>query len=145
MTYLDRVGRFGFESQRCRDDKRVDRPAARFGPPAPVQCRAARGLLAWTQYDLAEGAGIGIVTVHQFEAGMITEASFIEKRDDVDLVIDMDGYGPADIKEVKYRRYGAAEYAPYGGIKVFLEHDPDPLTEQQLLSLQPRPALIVYQ
>jgi hypothetical protein len=33
-----------------------------------AQCRAARGLLAWTQYDLAEAAGIGIVTVHQFEA-----------------------------------------------------------------------------
>jgi transcriptional regulator with XRE-family HTH domain len=35
-----------------------------------AQCRAARGLLAWTQYDLAERAGIGIVTVHQFEAGI---------------------------------------------------------------------------
>lgn len=36
----------------------------------PEQCRAARGLLAWTQYDLADRAGIGIVTVHQFEAGL---------------------------------------------------------------------------
>ena len=86
-----------------------------------------------------------MLIVHQFETGMITDASLIDKRDDVDLVIDMDGYGPADIKEVKYQRYGAAEYAPYGGIKVFLEHDPDPLTEQQLMSMQPRPALIVYQ
>ena len=54
-------------------------------------------------------------------------------------------HAPADIKEVKYQRYGAAEYAPYGGIKVFLDHDPDPLTEQQLMSMQPRPALIVDQ
>jgi len=36
----------------------------------PEQCRAARGLLAWTQYDLANRAGVGIVTVHQFEAGL---------------------------------------------------------------------------
>ena len=35
-----------------------------------AQCRAARGLLAWTQYDLADRAGVGIVTVHQFEAGL---------------------------------------------------------------------------
>ena len=35
-----------------------------------AQCRAARGLLAWTQYDLADHAGVGIVTVHQFEAGL---------------------------------------------------------------------------
>ena len=36
----------------------------------PAQCRAARGLLAWTQYDLANRAGVGIVTVHQLEAGL---------------------------------------------------------------------------
>jgi transcriptional regulator with XRE-family HTH domain len=35
----------------------------------PAQCRAARGLLAWSQQDLAREAGIGVVTVHQFEAG----------------------------------------------------------------------------
>ena len=34
----------------------------------PAQCRAARGLIAWSQRTLAEAAGIGIVTVHQFEA-----------------------------------------------------------------------------
>jgi predicted transcriptional regulator len=35
----------------------------------PAQCRAARGLLAWSQQDLARKAGVGIVTVHQLEAG----------------------------------------------------------------------------
>jgi transcriptional regulator with XRE-family HTH domain len=34
-----------------------------------AQCRAARGLLAWSQQNLADAAGVGIVTVHQFEAG----------------------------------------------------------------------------
>ena len=34
-----------------------------------AQCRAARGLLAWSQQNLADEAGVGIVTVHQFEAG----------------------------------------------------------------------------
>jgi transcriptional regulator with XRE-family HTH domain len=34
-----------------------------------AQCRAARGLLAWTQQDLAGAAGVGIVTIHQLEAG----------------------------------------------------------------------------
>jgi transcriptional regulator with XRE-family HTH domain len=33
------------------------------------QCRAARGLLDWSQAKLAAEAGIGIVTVRQFEAG----------------------------------------------------------------------------
>jgi predicted transcriptional regulator len=34
-----------------------------------AQCRAARGLLAWTQQDLAREAGVGVITVHQLEAG----------------------------------------------------------------------------
>jgi transcriptional regulator with XRE-family HTH domain len=35
----------------------------------PEQTRAARGLVGWSQQDLANSAGIGIVTVHQLEAG----------------------------------------------------------------------------
>lgn len=34
-----------------------------------AQCRAARGLISWSQQDLAAAARIGVVTVHQFEAG----------------------------------------------------------------------------
>ena len=33
----------------------------------PSQCRAARGLLKWSQQQLADAAGVGIVTIRQFE------------------------------------------------------------------------------
>jgi transcriptional regulator with XRE-family HTH domain len=36
----------------------------------PAQCRAARGLLGWSQQDLARQARVGIVTVHQLETGI---------------------------------------------------------------------------
>ena len=34
-----------------------------------AQCRAARGLLEWSQLELAEHSGVGVVTVHQLETG----------------------------------------------------------------------------
>jgi len=36
----------------------------------PEQCRAARGLLDWSQQDLAREAKVGLVTVRQLEAGL---------------------------------------------------------------------------
>ncbi|MBV9511782.1 MAG: helix-turn-helix domain-containing protein, partial [Caulobacteraceae bacterium] len=36
---------------------------------APTQCRAARGLIGWSQQQLADAAKVGVVTVRQFESG----------------------------------------------------------------------------
>ena len=33
----------------------------------PSQCRAARGLIDWTQQDLADAARIGVATIRLFE------------------------------------------------------------------------------
>jgi hypothetical protein len=101
----------------------------------------------WTLSELARSRQLPrkMLIVHQFEASMIADAASIEPYRDVDLVIDMDGYGPAHVKEAKYGHYAAAPYAPFPGIKLFLKHDPDLMTERQVLEIEPRPAFIVYQ
>ena len=37
---------------------------------SPSQCRAARGLLDWTQQELADAARIGVATVRLFEGNV---------------------------------------------------------------------------
>jgi transcriptional regulator with XRE-family HTH domain len=64
------------------------------------QCRAARGLLDWSQQHLAQRASVGVVTVHQLEA-----ASTRPRRSTLDVIrrafeaagvefIDGNGGGP---------------------------------------------------
>ena len=66
----------------------------------PEQCRAARGLLGWSQADLAQKAAVGIVTVRHLEAG-----AHVPRRATLDVIrrslesagvefIDENGRGP---------------------------------------------------
>jgi hypothetical protein len=120
-----------------------DAPGAAIGDISGDDINAVQWYLA--QFSATRGLPAKMLVVHQFESSMIRESARIERTSGVSLVIDMDGYGPADVKEAKYHRYGGAPYAPFGGIKVFLEHDPDPLSPEELFALQPPPSLVVYQ
>ncbi|MEM6847601.1 MAG: helix-turn-helix domain-containing protein [Pseudomonadota bacterium] len=42
------------------------------------QSRAARALLSWSQSELSEAAGVGVVTVRQFEKGAESRRATIE-------------------------------------------------------------------
>jgi hypothetical protein len=76
---------------------------------------------------------------------MITNSDGIERYPGVDLVIGMDGIGRAEMKRIKYESLAAREYAEHVGIKLFSEHDSGLMTEGQVVSLTPRPAVVIYQ
>ncbi len=82
-----------------------------------------------------------IVMVHQFLDTMITRRDLLERYPGVRLAIDMDGFGPAEIKRVKYGWYAAP--ADYSAIKLFFKHDPDLMSEADVLALGPD--IIIYQ
>jgi hypothetical protein len=118
------------------------KPGEAVGSIDAADINAVQHYLA--EFSRTNGLPPKVLVVHQFQAEMITNPDAIERVAGVDLVIDMDGYGPADIKAVKYQRFGGAPYAPHGGIKLFLEHEFDLLSEAAILALQPPPAFIVY-
>jgi transcriptional regulator with XRE-family HTH domain len=66
----------------------------------PEQCRAARGLLDWTQEELAERAGVSRSTVRDFEKGRhelhrTKEAQIVLTLEQAGVrLIPADGMGP---------------------------------------------------
>jgi hypothetical protein len=66
----------------------------------------------------------------------------------VQIVMDMDGFGPAWLKFDSYRDYEVAAPVQFTGFKIFFHNDAKsgPLvTPTELLHLIPRPLYIQYQ
>ncbi|MDO8614913.1 MAG: hypothetical protein Q7T33_04135 [Dehalococcoidia bacterium] len=82
-----------------------------------------------------------IIIVHQFLHEMLTRPELIEDYPRIRLVVDMDGFGPAEIKQVKYGWFALP--AEYAGIKLFFQQDPDLMSEDDVLKLTPD--VIIYQ
>lgn len=114
-------------------------PGETIGSLDAADVNAAQALL---QNLLEEGdLPDKVLVVHQFTQHMLTNPELIDDLPRVKLVIDMDGFGPSEIKRVKYGWYAAP--AEYSGIKLFFHHDPDLMSEQEVLELDPD--VIIYQ
>lgn len=92
-----------------------------------------------------EGLPPKLLMVHQFVDSMVLDGPAIAHYPNVELIIDMDGYGPAAVKRVKYEEYANEPYATRAAIKLFFEHDPDLMSAEDVLALIPRPSVIIYQ
>ena len=90
-----------------------------------------------------------VLVVHRWTKPMISSASQIVLDPHVQIVMDMDGWGPPWMKFESYRDYIDLEPVEYTGFKLFFHNDAkrgDPLlTPAELLRLRPRPVYVQYQ
>ena len=90
-----------------------------------------------------------ILVVHRFTQGMVTNYKQIKTRPEVQIVMDMDGWGHPQLKLNTYQRYIYKEPVEYTGFKIFYKNDTKNngrlLTPKELLALKPRPVYIQYQ
>ena len=91
-----------------------------------------------------------ILIVHRFTQGMITGYEKIKKLPEVQVVMDMDGWGDKILKRSTYLRYIYKEPVMFTGFKLFYKNDVKKnkggmYTPEELLKFTPRPAYIQYQ
>jgi hypothetical protein len=90
-----------------------------------------------------------ILVVHRFTRKMVTNAKDIRPTPNVQVVMDMDGWGPPWLKFDSYHDYVKAEPVQFTGFKLFFHNDTKKgdalLTPAEVLRLHPRPLYIQYQ
>ena len=91
-----------------------------------------------------------ILVVHRFTQGMVTNYKNIKRRPEVQIVMDMDGWGAPQLKYSTYARYIRKEPVQFTGFKIFYKNDIKPaphrlLTPEEVMQLKPRPIYIQYQ
>lgn len=86
-----------------------------------------------------------VLILHQFEGLMLPNKEDIVDYPYVELVIDADGFGSPQAKIGDYLDYASGPAFEYGGFKLFFNWDNPLLLPEDLMTLEPRPAIIVYQ
>ena len=86
-----------------------------------------------------------VLVLHQFLQSMLTDVDQYDDVPEVDVTIDMDGWGSPPVKLTKYRRYAVSDYAEYAAIKLFYRWDAPLMTPARLLALDDPPDLVIYQ
>ena len=67
-----------------------------------------------------------VLIIHRFRQGMLTNHDQIKLDPRVQLLVQMDGYGPSRHKQDTYRRYIVPEPVEYTGLKLFYKNDRTP-------------------
>lgn len=91
-----------------------------------------------------------ILVVHRFTQAMMTNYKQIKTRPEVQIVIDMDGWGHQARKINTYKMFAYREPVQFTGFKIFYKNDfreknSRTMTPEEVLKLKPQPIYIQYQ
>ena len=91
-----------------------------------------------------------ILLIHRFTEDMVTNYKQIEPLPEVQVVVQMDGWGSPQRKQNTYRTVVTPEPVQFAGLKLFYKNDlkedpPRLLTMDEIFRLTPVPIYIQYQ
>lgn len=91
-----------------------------------------------------------ILIIHRFTENMVTNYQNIRPLPEVQIVMEMDGWGSPELKKATYRHVIYDEPVQFSGFKLFYKNDirtpgSRMLTPEEILMLQPAPSYIQYQ
>ncbi|HXB92973.1 MAG TPA: hypothetical protein VNU72_11815 [Puia sp.] len=97
-----------------------------------------------------------ILVVHRFTRNMVTNTQKVRVSKDVQVVMDMDGWGPVSLKTDSYRMWVSNYPIQFTGFKLFYKNDirkprgvnmkeTQMMTPAQVLAQKPSPIYIQYQ
>ena len=90
-----------------------------------------------------------VLVVHRFTQGMVTNYKNIKKVPEVQVVMNMDGFGSKVLKKSTYKSYIFREPVQFTGFKLFYKNDIKKdwtmYTPAELVKLTPKPIYIQYQ
>ena len=103
------------------------RPGRKIGTMDAAEVNHAVDLLSRIVRE--EGIPPKILVVHRFTSKMLTNASKIRRDPNVQVVIDMDGFGAPSLKRSTWRIVVQRDPVQYTGFKLFYKNDRDQRTK----------------
>ncbi|HJV64495.1 MAG TPA: hypothetical protein VJ550_02050 [Geomonas sp.] len=123
------------------------RPGTKIGTYDAADINYASGYLK----DLVKKYNLPpkVLIVHRFTRNGVTNYKHIQLRPEVQIVMNMDGWGAPWLKRDSYKDYIVAEPVELTGFKLFYHNDTKKgdalLTPNEVLKLTPKPIYIQYQ
>jgi hypothetical protein len=131
---------------------RTDSPMKVIGGVSAEEINEAEATMS--EYMVSEGiSDVKMLVIHQFQERMIADREQLRADyEGVLLIHTADGFGPPALKRYSYSSNARASNLPLKGFKLFFHTDlegagyDDPLLlPAEVLCLEPRPRLIIYQ